>query len=67
MNDRPEGGQGTPRPGLCETCRHAEVVVSQRGSRFVLCGLSRADPGFPRYPPLPVLACDGYDRRASAD
>jgi SAM-dependent methyltransferase len=46
--------------GLCATCRHAEVVVSSRGSTFQLCRLSTADPRFARYPTLPVLACDGY-------
>lgn len=48
--------------GLCATCRHRRTVTSGRGSRFVLCERSRTDPRFPRYPPLPVLACAGYDR-----
>jgi hypothetical protein len=46
--------------GLCESCGHAETVDSRRGSRFWLCGLSRTDPRFPRYPSLPVLRCGGY-------
>jgi hypothetical protein len=49
-----------PRAGLCSTCRHARQVVSGKGSRFVLCELSRTDARFPRYPRLPVLACTGY-------
>jgi hypothetical protein len=60
MNDRAERVQPGPEAGLCATCRHAEVVVSAKGSRFTRCGLSRTDPRFPRYPPLPVRACGGY-------
>jgi hypothetical protein len=61
----------TPVPaGLCDRCRHARVVTSGRGSRFVLCELSRTDPRFPRYPRLPVLTCAGFepvDRDAARD
>ena len=46
--------------GLCSLCRHAQELRSGRGSTFVLCGLSRNDPGFVKYPRLPVLACKGY-------
>jgi hypothetical protein len=46
--------------GLCETCTHAETVVSSKGSLFVLCRLSEVDPTFRRYPMLPVTACPGY-------
>ena len=49
-------------PGLCATCVHRRLVSSQR-SVFLLCGLSETDPRFPRYPPLPVVACDGYRPR----
>ena len=48
-------------PGLCGSCRHARTVASRRGSRFWLCGRSRFDPRFPRYPVLPVLRCVGYE------
>jgi hypothetical protein len=60
MNDRTKAGQADVPAGLCARCRHAEEIVSARGSRFLLCALSRVDPRFPRYPRLPVLACDGY-------
>jgi hypothetical protein len=50
-----------PQAGLCASCRHAREVVSGKGSRFVLCELSRTDRRFPRYPQLPVLACTGYE------
>ncbi len=51
---------GPVRVGLCATCVHRSVIRTRRGSTFLLCGLSRTDPRFPRYPRLPVLACDGY-------
>jgi hypothetical protein len=27
-----------------------------------MCELSKTDPRFPRYPPLPVIVCAGYER-----
>lgn len=47
--------------GLCETCLHAQIVTSSKGSSFVLCRLSEADPAFRRYPILPVIACAGHE------
>jgi hypothetical protein len=47
--------------GLCLTCQFSRVIVSERGSRFYFCDRSKIDPRFPRYPPLPVLACVGYE------
>ncbi|HSL84016.1 MAG TPA: hypothetical protein VLF66_14670 [Thermoanaerobaculia bacterium] len=47
-------------PGLCATCRNARILHS-RTSTFLRCALAEADPHFPRYPRLPVLACRGYD------
>ena len=47
--------------GLCIRCRHVEIVRSGRGSAFYLCGRSRVDPRFARYPALPVLVCPGYE------
>ena len=46
-------------PGLCATCEHLRLAASAR-SVFVRCGLAETDPRFPRYPPLPVVACLGY-------
>ena len=45
--------------GLCATCVHLRLLASKR-SVFVRCGLAAADPRFPRYPGLPVVACPGY-------
>ncbi|HYH46655.1 MAG TPA: hypothetical protein VEG34_13300 [Thermoanaerobaculia bacterium] len=54
-----------PRPpaGLCDACRHQQLVPNTRGSVFSLCRLSRTDERFPRYPRLPVAACPGFARR----
>jgi hypothetical protein len=40
-------------------------VTNRRGSTFFRCGRADTDPTFPRYPPLPVRECRGYDDRAS--
>lgn len=45
---------------LCETCTHAQIVTSSKGSSFVLCRLSETDSAFCRYPILPVVACPGH-------
>jgi len=52
--------------GLCETCRHAQVIRSDRGSIFHLCRLSFTDRRFPKYPRLPVVECPGYRQRDEA-
>jgi len=48
---------------LCETCVYMREVSTPKGSRFLLCQLSRIDLAFPKYPPQPVVRCDGYRRR----
>jgi hypothetical protein len=50
-------------PSLCETCASMREVITPRGSRFLLCRLSSSDPAYPKYPPQPVLRCDGYRPR----
>jgi hypothetical protein len=47
-------------PGLCATCEHLRLLASRR-SVFVRCGLAAVDARFPKYPPLPVRACGGYN------
>jgi hypothetical protein len=42
------------------------VIPSDRGQRFIRCGLSDTDPRFARYPPLPVANCQGYELRQPA-
>jgi hypothetical protein len=65
--DGPPPRSGTPpargpAPGLCGVCVHARVIVSGKGSRFYMCGLSSVDARFPKYPRLPVLECAGFER-----
>ncbi|MBM4005572.1 MAG: hypothetical protein FJ295_20170 [Planctomycetes bacterium] len=45
---------------LCEECAWLRVVVTAKGSRFLLCRLSGSDAGYPKYPPQPVMACTGF-------
>lgn len=59
MTSRPP----SPSRGLCDACRHQRLVPNTRGSVFSLCELSRTDPNFRRYPPLPVLRCSGFEAR----
>ena len=47
--------------GLCARCHHARVIVNRNGSRFYLCEMAKEDRRFPKYPPLPVWACDGWE------
>jgi hypothetical protein len=58
----PSAGSRGPNAGLCDTCRHRQLVPNTRGSVFSLCTRSRTDPSYPRYPRLPVLSCAGYER-----
>ena len=48
--------------GLCRTCRWMRLIPNRRGSTFYRCGLADHDPRFPRYPALPVLSCNGYEK-----
>jgi hypothetical protein len=62
--DRP----AAPPAGLCDSCRHQQIVRNTRGSVFSLCRRSKAEPDrFPRYPRLPVLSCPGYERATGAE
>jgi hypothetical protein len=46
-------------PSLCESCRNVREVRTVR-SRFLLCQLSATNDVYPKYPPQPVVRCDGY-------
>jgi hypothetical protein len=65
MNDsakaRQAGDEQQAARGLCAACRYARVITSDRGAEFVMCGKSKEDPRFTRYPRLPVRQCGGYD------
>jgi hypothetical protein len=45
---------------LCEICAWMREVTTPKGSRFLLCQLSKTDPAYPKYPRQPVVRCDGY-------
>jgi hypothetical protein len=47
--------------GLCARCVHARAIATRRGSMFVLCEASQADPRLDRYPRLPVVRCHGFE------
>jgi hypothetical protein len=40
---------------------HGRVITGAR-SNFLRCGLADSDTRFRRYPPLPVLRCDGFTK-----
>jgi len=48
--------------GLCRSCRWVRPVTNRRGSTFFRCGRADTDSRFPRYPPLPMLECIGYEQ-----
>ena len=48
---------------LCETCSRMREVVTPRRSRFLLCTLSATDPRYAKYPPQPIVGCEGYRAR----
>lgn len=54
------------REGLCANCRHRRRIRSGRDSVFTMCRRAATDPGYVRYPRLPVLQCRGYERGESS-
>jgi hypothetical protein len=52
-----------PRAGLCDACVQQQLVRNTRGSEFSLCRRSRTDPAYPKYPPIPVRSCPGFEPR----
>jgi hypothetical protein len=52
------------RVGLCLDCIHAELVPHPRGAEpYRMCRRSKTDPAYPKYPPLPVRVCPGYEKK----
>jgi hypothetical protein len=47
-------------PGLCGSCRHCHIVETAR-STFYLCRRALTDPGYRKYPVLPVRSCPGHE------
>ena len=48
---------------LCETCGWMREVTTPKGSRFFLCELSSTNPAYAKYPPQPVVRCQGYQQK----
>ena len=44
---------------LCESCRNVREVRTAQ-SRFLLCELSGTNADYPKYPPQPVVQCEGF-------
>jgi hypothetical protein len=50
---------------FCEKCQHMREVRTAR-SRFLLCELSLTNTDYPKYPPQPVVQCDGFQPKDEA-
>ena len=53
-------GAGTMTISLCETCKNMREIRMTR-SQFLLCEQSSSDPAYLKYPPQPVVRCNGYE------
>ena len=56
-----EGEAAGSSSGLCSTCCWVRVQASSRGARFLRCARAETDAAYLRYPPLPVVRCDGFE------
>ena len=63
MNDSRGNRQPAPRESLCPGCVNVQVITNDRGSTFYRCRLAAIDERYPKYPPQPVIACEGYRLR----
>jgi len=52
---------------VCESCALMREVVTPKGSRFLLCQLSQTNSDYPKYPPQPVIRCDGYQKHEQTE
>lgn len=57
----------TFRIGLCVTCHHSRTVEARSGSEFRFCSKAMTEPIYPKYPPLPVTRCAGYELSPDSD
>jgi len=63
MPDKQQQVPNSVNAGLCADCLHSRRIESAHGSVFILCNLCLTDPLFPKYPCLPALSCDGYEKK----
>jgi hypothetical protein len=52
---------------LCDTCAWMREVTTPKGSRFLLCQLSQTNPAYAKYPPQPVVRCEGYQQKQAEE
>lgn len=45
---------------LCLKCQHVRRIENKRGSVFLMCGKSKEDERFAKYPPQPLGECVGF-------
>lgn len=50
---------------LCKACENMREIRTAR-SGFLLCELSFTNAAYPKYPPQPIVRCDGYRSRDDA-
>jgi len=60
---KPGFAESAMNQSLCQTCASMREIVTPKGSRFLLCQLAKDDPAYPKYPPQPIVRCDGYQLR----
>lgn len=51
---------------LCESCCWMRVVSTPR-SRFLLCELSKTNAAYRKYPPQPVVRCEGHQQKQAGE
>jgi hypothetical protein len=51
-------------PGLCRICRYGKLNETRRATAYLRCTRATWDDRLPRYPPLPVRECVGFEPRA---
>ena len=51
------------RAGQCADCQFARMIGSAKGAEFWRCARANDDERYPRYPPLPVSDCMGFEAR----
>ena len=56
---------GRGEVGLCAECRYAAAQGNARASVFWRCLRAESDRSYPRYPPLPVENCRGFELEGS--
>lgn len=50
------------RVGLCAGCRHVKELATKIGATIYQCRLAAKDARFRKFPPLPMLACPGFEK-----